>query len=362
MSKVIQSNPISANIQLNSYTTNHQTNVHGEQEQKHQFDTKKTKNPFHPNGTISSSSNGQQQQQSVNHTDTSRPLKTVKVSNIIGDFGPYQIAVVIFAALRALACAMDGLSGPFLSPSIKNYQCEICDISLSPSSSHSSSSSLSSSSFSSSISYSHYYNNYNASVTTQNGICTLLLNDPQKTRYELDPSRCYFENVDSTKQDKIYCKRWTFNELDNEKLSNSLTVEQNLVCDKEWLKSLSNSMYFVGATFGLLFWGVISDRYGRKTAYVCSHFVTLIFGFSSLFANSMCTYILLRSINAFGMIGELIPRSIQVEIVATEYRFICSIICQIGWATGIILVPALAYVNPGYRFILAFPVALSAIM
>lgn len=142
----------------------------------------------------------------------------------------------------------------------------------------------------------------------------------------------------------------------------SLTIEQSLVCDREWLKSLSNSMYFVGATFGLLFWGVISDRYGRKTAYVCSHFVTLIFGFGALFADSMCTYILLRAINAFGMIGELIPRSIQVEIVATEYRFVCSVICQIGWATGIILVPALAYYNPGYRFILAFPVVVTVLM
>lgn len=355
MSKVIQINPISANIQLKNYSKS-QINLPDEEEQnKNQYaDNKKGKDPHYQNGTISSSSNGHQQ--SANYTDTSRPIKTVKVSNIIGDFGPYQIAVVIFAALRALACAMDGLSGPFLSPSVKNYQCEICDIS-------STSSSPPSFSFSSSaIGHTEHLKSYNASVTTQNGICTLVLDDLQKTRYELDPSRCYFENVDSAKQDKIYCRRWIFNELENEKLSNSLTVEQNLVCDKEWLKSLSNSMYFVGATFGLLFWGVISDRYGRKTAYVCSHFVTLIFGFSALFANSMCSYIILRSINAFGMIGELIPRSIQVEIVATEYRFICSIICQIGWATGIILVPALAYVNPGYRFILAFPVALSAIM
>jgi SHS family lactate transporter-like MFS transporter len=121
-------------------------------------------------------------------------------------------------------------------------------------------------------------------------------------------------------------------------------------------------MYFVGATLGLLFWGIISDKYGRKTAYVCSHFVTLIFGFSALFANSMGTYILLRAINSFGMIGELIPRSIQLEIVATEYRFICSVICQIGWATGIILVPALSYINPDYRFILAVPVGLSFVM
>lgn len=243
--------------------------------------------------------------------------------------------MVIFAALRALSCAMDGLSGPFLTPSIKNFHCELCDIS-SPSDSA-----------------------YNASGSKS---CSLNFGDNVKTRYDIDSSQCYFDNVDSLRPDRIHCDKWSFNSIENEGLMNSLTVEQSLVCDREWLKSLSYSMYFVGATLGLLFWGVISDRYGRKTAYVCSHFVTLIFGFSALFANSMCSYILLRSINAFGMIGELIPRSIQVEIVATEYRFVCSVICQTGWALGIILVPILSYINPGYRFILAFPVALSFLM
>lgn len=233
---------------------------------------------------------------------------------------------------------MDGLSGPFLSPNIKNFECEVCDIS-SPS----------------------YIGNY-TNNEARDGPCSIYLGTTMKTRYVMDASKCYFSNADSLRPDRITCNKWSFNNADNERLMNSLTIEQSLVCDREWLKSLSNSMYFVGATFGLLFWGIISDRYGRKTAYVCSHFVTLIFGFSALFADSMCTYILLRSINAFGMIGELIPRSIQVEIVATEYRFVCSVICQIGWAVGIILVPLLAYINPSYRFILSFPVILSALM
>lgn len=263
------------------------------------------------------------------------PMTDIKVSDIIGDFGPYQIAVVIFAALRAMSCAMDGLSGPFVSPNVRNFQCEVCDPS----------------------------NNEVATFNTTNGTCGFYaINGKGTTLYELDKTKCYFSSSKVGWSDRISCNKWSFDNPDNSRLMTSLTIEQSLVCDREWLKSLSNSMYFVGATFGLLFWGIISDRYGRKTAYVCSHFVTLIFGFSALFADSMCTYILLRSINAFGMIGELIPRSIQVEMVATRYRYICSVICQIGWATGIISVPILSYINPGYRFILAFPVLVSALM
>lgn len=256
---------------------------------------------------------------------------------ITGDFGPYQIAVVIFAALRAMSCAMDSLSSPFISPNIKHFQCIRCNISP-------------------------VYETEFSSSNVNNGYCNLPPDSSMKTNYQVDAYQCSFNNIDSLRPDKVYCSAWSFNNTENSRLMNSLTIEQSLVCDRERLISISSSMYFVGAIFGLLFWGIISDRYGRKTAYISSHFVTLIFGFCALFTESMPTFILLRAINAFGMIGELIPRSIQVELVATEYRFICSVICQIGWATGILLVPALAYFNPNYRFILGFPVLVSALM
>lgn len=236
-----------------------------------------------------------------------------------------------------MSCAMDGLSSPFISPNIKHFQCIKCNISPD-------------------------YETVMSSSNVNNGFCNLTTDSTVKMRYEVDPHQCSFNNIDSLRPDKLYCTAWSFNNTENSRLMNSLTIERSLVCDRERLISISSSMYFVGAIFGLLFWGIISDRYGRKTAYVCSHFVTLIFGFSALFTESMSTFIILRAINAFGMIGELIPRSIQVEMVATEYRFVCSVICQIGWATGILLVPALAYINPNYRFILGFPVLVSALM
>lgn len=240
---------------------------------------------------------------------------------------------------------MDALSGPFISPNIKSFQCDSCpDISAHKGLVNSTN------------------QNYTDVMMTGSGQCDFTYGNSDRRTYQISSDQCHFDYIGSSQNDRALCSKWSYDNPDNNRFMHSLSIEQNLVCDREWLKSFTNSMYFVGQTLGLLFWGVISDRYGRKTAYVISHFVTIIFGFSALFANSMCSYIILRTINSFGMIGELIPRSIQVEIVATEYRFICSIVCQTGWALGIILVPALSYVNPGYRFILAVPVGLSILM
>lgn len=243
----------------------------------------------------------------------------------------------MFAALRAMCCSMDGLSGPFLSPKVDKLMCLDCDYSL-------------------------VTNNNNSHTTLSK--CLIKGGKDGNTIFEIEPNQCSFKPLNKSIIDEspILCKNWSFNFPENGHLMNTLSVEQSLVCDREWLKSFTNSMYYVGATFGLLFWGFISDKYGRKTAYIYSHIITLIFGFSSLFVTNIWTYIFLRSVNAFGMIGELIPRSIQVEIVASRYRFICSVICQTGWAMGIILLPVLSYSNPNYKFILSIPVALTVLM
>lgn len=264
----------------------------------------------------------------------------LKISNIIGDFGPYQIAVLVFSALRAMCCSMDGLSGPFLSPNVKDYKCIDC-LSTINQPQILAKRSIETSPHSISSGCSQVFGN---------------------STYEIASDQCYFYSKDSNLKQRIPCTRWSFDFDRNKALTHTLSIEQSLVCDHEWLKSLSNSMYFVGATLGLLFWGFISDKYGRKTAYVYSHIVTLIFGFCSLFATNMRTYIMLRMMNSFGMIGELVPRSIVVESVAAKYRFICSVVCQTGWATGIILVPLLSYINPSYKFILSIPVIISALM
>ncbi|KAG9511040.1 Organic cation transporter-like protein, partial [Fragariocoptes setiger] len=288
----------------------------------------------------------------------------IKVSDIIGDFGVYQIVVVLFAALRAMCTSMDALSGPFLAPNIKNFQCELCDRSSTGpgilpidmmANSLATDVTINNLRQHHQMATQYARNNNNCSIRMLNKLG--IMDD-----YVMDTSQCYFTSSMGAKDDRIMCTRWSFVHSSGYQNMHSLTIEQSLVCDREWLKSLSNSMYFVGNTIGLLFWGVISDKFGRKTAYVCSHIVTLVFGFSALFAKSMCTFILLRSIGAFGMIGELIPRSILVEIVAARYRYVCSVICQIGWATGLVLVPLVATYNPGYRFILGVPVTISALM
>jgi len=52
--------------------------------------------------------------------------------------------------------------------------------------------------------------------------------------------------------------------------SNASFFQWNLVCDRQYLDSLANTIYFLGVFFGSLLIGPISDWW-EKTAVACWH-------------------------------------------------------------------------------------------
>ncbi|KAI1317558.1 hypothetical protein EDD11_008252, partial [Mortierella claussenii] len=67
---------------------------------------------------------------------------------------------------------------------------------------------------------------------------------------------------------------------------------------------LSSSM-FVGMMFGAMFWGMLSDVYGRKQAFNFTLIVTTIFGIAASFANSYWLLCVLILCLGFGVDGAL---------------------------------------------------------
>ena len=66
----------------------------------------------------------------------------------------------------------------------------------------------------------------------------------------------------------------------------SAPVQFNWVCDKSWIPALCQSLLFFGAIPGILFFGWISDKFGRLPSILISNTLALIGGVVLPFATS----------------------------------------------------------------------------
>lgn len=70
----------------------------------------------------------------------------------------------------------------------------------------------------------------------------------------------------------------------------------NLVCDDVWLKSLSESLFLLSNLPGVIFWGGVSDRYGRKTTLIWVSGMQSISAVLATFSPNFTVYALLRTL------------------------------------------------------------------
>ncbi len=68
----------------------------------------------------------------------------------------------------------------------------------------------------------------------------------------------------------------------------------NLVCDNEFQKTTSETLFFVGNLVGTLIIGTIADWYGRKISYVLFLILWTFFGVGGYFANSAYLWMTMR--------------------------------------------------------------------
>ncbi len=134
---------------------------------------------------------------------------------------------------------------------------------------------------------------------------------------------------------------------------------------KEWSLTTAQAgliatAIFIGMLAGAWFWGMISDRIGRKMGFELTVLIDSIFGFLSALSPGYIWLVVLRALTGFGVGGTLpVDYSIFAEYLPKKNRGRYLVLLESFWALGSILVAGLAWLiiknvpDIGWRVLLA---------
>uniref|UniRef100_H0XLT1 Major facilitator superfamily (MFS) profile domain-containing protein n=1 Tax=Otolemur garnettii TaxID=30611 RepID=H0XLT1_OTOGA len=131
----------------------------------------------------------------------------------------------------------------------------------------------------------------------------------------------------------------------------SLNIE-DLVCGLEQNTITVKTMFMAGIPTGCIFFGLLSDRFGRHPAILLSLLGLVIFGFGTAFVNSFQQYLFFRFCVSQAMVGYVISStSLVTEWLVGEHRAHAIILEHCCLSMGILLLVLLAYNLPHWRLL-----------
>lgn len=124
--------------------------------------------------------------------------------------------------------------------------------------------------------------------------------------------------------------------------------EWDLVCDRSWLISLTQSLYMSGFIISYLVNGYISDRFGRWRSLMLGALIEVLSGFGCAFSGSITTFMIFRFLVGLGNAGRSSSSYlIMIEWCGPKSRMHISTLGSIGWVIGYSAMPwiSLHYLN-----------------
>ncbi|XP_035684246.1 organic cation transporter protein-like [Branchiostoma floridae] len=101
--------------------------------------------------------------------------------------------------------------------------------------------------------------------------------------------------TESSRNETIACTHgW---EYDRTIYQSTIVTEYDLVCRRSWLKGLGQSTSMVGVSVGGIFFGITSDRFGRRPTTVFCLILHLALSTGASFASDYVSFIVLRALD-----------------------------------------------------------------
>jgi len=143
------------------------------------------------------------------------------------------------------------------------------------------------------------------------------------------------------------CKRWDY---DRTTWPETVVSQFNLVCDKEYWRSLSQSLYMLGIMIGSFGSGILSDMYGRKKLTLIGATGQLIFGIAVAFSPSIEVFTVLRMCVAVCSISMFTCGYVYcMEIIGGKWGTYVGIGLEIPWSFAYMLLPVMSWAFPSWN-------------
>uniref|UniRef100_A0A0P5NDD0 Organic cation transporter protein n=2 Tax=Daphnia magna TaxID=35525 RepID=A0A0P5NDD0_9CRUS len=142
---------------------------------------------------------------------------------------------------------------------------------------------------------------------------------------------------------------WEYDKVD---VPSSIVIDFELVCSKSLYPTLGLSALNVGGLVGVLLFGYLNDRIGRKKNYFLCLTVEIVFGIATAFAPNVTWWIIFRFFVGLTIPAILhIPFVICLEAVAPSKRTLVSFYSNMFYVVGLMGFSGLAYSTTQWRVI-----------
>ncbi|XP_069358958.1 beta-alanine transporter [Maniola hyperantus] len=131
---------------------------------------------------------------------------------------------------------------------------------------------------------------------------------------------------------------------------NTVVIEWNLVCNKDFYPTLGLVLLAVGGIIGNYIFGYLQDTLGRKPSFFIYLAIECVFGVATAFAQNYFIWIIYRFGVGFTVPAIMAtPYVLAIELVGPKCRTLCTILSNIAYSLGLILLAGLVYLVRDWR-------------
>lgn len=237
--------------------------------------------------------------------------KKCDIFDLVGGDGPWQRRIFLVIFFVTIPTATHNLAMTFMAPNIDHWCARPPDAA-------------------------------NLSVEQWKSIA-IPIEDQHCSRYEVvnftHPVQTVSNN--SGEHQTIPCDVW---EYDETFYTSTVLSQWDLVCDRQWLVSMSKSVFMAGILVAVTVFGYLADKLGRRPTMAACSFIAVCAAIICAFSTSFAMFIVARLFVAIGIAGCFNTAFVLLmEVVGPELRSIYGMAVQFAWCLGFVSLPAIAW-------------------